>query len=418
MPSDQVSTTEPPLGDGSTRIEAADADQSARVLAAFATARRQAWRRYLAALLALAVVVAVGVWLVWRHSEIRAVSSRTTSIPATALPQAALAKSLAPTWSSSDHLPAGDPISADVLVTYSQHAVMGRDIRSGAVRWSYTRSNRSVCAVDVQDSVAVAVYSDRGLCDEVTGLKTDSGQRAFVRTLTLDAVPATLHLLSIPGYLAIVAPDGIELISPGDRNVPGVDFWLDDQNNGCATTSAVLGSAGVLIASHCASGDTLSLRTLGNKSGRDWTIPAAGRAPLAAAQEVVALAADGQSVEFLSPNKGALLGKADLVQHVSAPASPKSIDLAGTTDYLVPVTGGFLALRSTHLLHQGDSASPPAVIQSGLLLAGSGQLRTAAYSTGQITQVRTVPGLTPAAVVQTSQAYLVAATADGVSVYH
>ena len=414
MSSDNAAPTQAPaVGTGL----ATGTDPGARALAAFAAQRRRSWRRYLSSLLVVAVVLAGGIWFVLRHSEIGAVTSRTTTVPAVPLPAAQLAGRLTRTWSATDRMAAGDPISQDVLVTYSEHAVTGRDIRTGAARWSYTRSNRSICAVDVQDSVAVAVYSNRGLCDEVTGLRTDSGQRAFVRTLTLDAVPSTLRLASIPGYLAIIAPDGIELISPGDRSVPGVDFWLDEQGSGCSTISAALGSAGVLIASHCGTGDTLSLRTLGNKSGRDWTVPLAGRVPLAAAEQVVTLSGDGRAIQYLGASKGALLASSPLAQQVSGPAVARSVDLGGSADYLVEVAGGYLALRGTHLLHQGAGVATTTLGQAAVLVAGTDQVRTIAYATGQVTQVRPVRGVTPATTLAVAEGYLAAGAGDGVSVY-
>jgi hypothetical protein len=228
-------------------FESTECAAAERGLADFSARRRGQWRWYVAVLVACLVVLGGVLFRIGQNSEVRAVRSNTSQVAPLTLPPGPLADTLSRVWESSDRTASGEVFSKDIVVTYSEHTVSGRDARTGVPRWSYTRANRSVCTVDLQEAVAIAVYAEDGICDEVTGLKADSGERLFVRTLTLNAAPQTLQVVGIPGSVAIIAPDGIELITPNDPVLPGIDYWLDSQPTGCRTISVVLGTEGLSL---------------------------------------------------------------------------------------------------------------------------------------------------------------------------
>ena len=130
---------------------------------------------------------------------------------------------------TTDRTGIGEPVSQDVVVTYSEHAVAGRDATAGADRWSYTRTDRRICSVVSQDAAVVAIYAHDGLCDEVTGLDIGSGARHWVRTLLVQRHAGRHRGVRTLGQRAAGDPGAIELIEP----TGGLDWWYDEQPAGC-----------------------------------------------------------------------------------------------------------------------------------------------------------------------------------------
>ncbi|MDQ2788165.1 MAG: hypothetical protein M3Y73_00090 [Actinomycetota bacterium] len=74
------------------------------------------------------------------------------------------------------------PLAADgTAVTGAGGLVAGRDLRSGAVRWSYRR-DRPLCTVAAAFHQVVAVYQRSETCSEVTALGWADGRRGPQRT--------------------------------------------------------------------------------------------------------------------------------------------------------------------------------------------------------------------------------------------
>ncbi len=168
--------------------------------------RRRLLDRSLAA--ALAVVVAVVGILVYRSSDLRnanLVTGRVVAVPGT---PASLPATLSQKWSAATDPNLGVVASASgVVVTTEAHAITALDALTGAVRWAYSRSNRSLCAVgsgDVDtrpfdpvrgflspdssttDSGSVrgvtTVYDENGFCSQVMTFDPVTGGRSKVRT--------------------------------------------------------------------------------------------------------------------------------------------------------------------------------------------------------------------------------------------
>jgi hypothetical protein len=84
------------------------------------------------------------------------------------------------------------------VVTGTEGVVAGRDLRSGAIRWSYRR-DRPLCAAVAAFHQVVAVYRRGETCSEVTALDWASGRRGAQRT---GPVEAPTRLISAGNLLA------------------------------------------------------------------------------------------------------------------------------------------------------------------------------------------------------------------------
>ncbi|MCW2529442.1 MAG: hypothetical protein JWM76_4302 [Pseudonocardiales bacterium] len=346
---------------------------------------RRAWRNQLIVLAVLVLLLGLGIWTVWRHSEIRAVHMNTTTRSPSPLPVGLPPATLAAAWQTTDRTAIGTPVQEDVVVTYGERTVNGRDAATGNVRWSYTRSDRLICSVVAQDSTVIAIYAHGGLCDEVTGLNAGSGQRKWVRTLLSAGTEQTLKVSSRSGNVLLSTPASTELIEP----TGGLDWWYEDQTAGCTTRSAVLGDSGVLQANACAKGDTLSLRPLGSAKERAWTVPSNNRSPLSADSLTTVLAADGLSLDVLNVKSGANLAPIALASAAESAPQPQATTVSSINEpiELVWVAGGVLALRpgSGALVWQGSSDGSPIVDGAGVLTTGSGVVNLLDLQTGATT---------------------------------
>ena len=182
--------------------------------------------------------------------------------------------------------------------------VVGRDATTGKVRWSYDRSDRSICSVNGDGSTIVAIYRHDGNCDELSALDAESGKRIWTRTQFEDG-ESTAQPIS--QFLLQVTPQAVDLTQPGG----GAEYWFYNQTTGCKTISAVVGNTGVLWGSQdCAAGSTLTLRNGAGPSNKNprFTIPLNGRTPLSADAAITVLTADGRSIQVLTPKTGEVTG--------------------------------------------------------------------------------------------------------------
>ncbi|MGH8960962.1 MAG: PQQ-binding-like beta-propeller repeat protein [Jatrophihabitantaceae bacterium] len=223
-----------------TRSEAAIAAYQARL---------RPWRRVYA--IAIAVAIVAGVVLVkiaYSHGEISHARLKTAASAAPSVALTGPSSTLTQAWASSDHTAIGTPYWHGTVVTFSTHGVNGRDALTGAVRWSYTRSDRIVCQAAQVQGITVAVFELRGNCDELTALNSGTGARQWNRTLDEDshAVDGQPSYATAPYTFMVTTPDVIFAIDP----ISGYDRWLFAQQ-GCKINGSVLGSAGALISQTC-----------------------------------------------------------------------------------------------------------------------------------------------------------------------
>jgi hypothetical protein len=213
--------------------------------------RMRALRRIYAAALAVIAAAAITVFVVeYARGEISHASLRPIADPPPSVALTSPSGRLTKAWSSNDVTAVGMPYYNGTIVTHDQHTVRGRDALTGRQTWSYTRTDRTVCAAIQNDGVTIAVYRLGGNCDELTAVDTGTGQRKWTRTLDKDGAvfdgPATYS----------VQPDNVMLVSRtsiyalADENDGGLDWWTF-YHPGCTINSAILGVAGALISQTC-----------------------------------------------------------------------------------------------------------------------------------------------------------------------
>jgi hypothetical protein len=143
----------------------------------------------------MAVAVAVVGFLVYRASDLAGASLATGPSAVAPSPISAVPAALTQKWTQPTDAALGAVVSAaGVVVTTEPHTVTGRDAVTGVSRWSYTWSNRTLCAVgsgdigppDMSTNATVAgiatVYDENGFCSQVMTLDPVTGSRGKVRT--------------------------------------------------------------------------------------------------------------------------------------------------------------------------------------------------------------------------------------------
>jgi hypothetical protein len=140
------------------------------------------------------------------------------------------------------------------VVTGAGGMVTGRDLRSGAVRWSYRR-DRSLCTVAAAFHRVVAVYQRGETCSEVTTLDWTDGRRGPQRTGPVQAptrLVAAGDQVTVSGarYLEVWRSDLVRTLAYGRVPTPAQPATQPRPN--CLHGSMALGST------------TLGSTTLGN----------------------------------------------------------------------------------------------------------------------------------------------------------
>ena len=304
-------------------------------LAQYVTAMRRKGRWYLAVVGGIAVVAVVVVVVVMATSEIAHVRLHAAASAAPQVPLGQLSPAPKLAWETADATAIGEPFYQGTIITYSAHAAIGRNARTGAVMWSYTRTDRVVCTVSQQQGHTLAIFAKDGNCDELTTLDTGTGKRLGVRTLVDNGHPA---FTALPDTLLITTPEAVHAIDPDS----GYDRWLFQQPDGCRTAGAVIGAGGALIGQRCADGAHLLLRD--RYAGSDdkntqvkWRLSGVDAIPLSAETTAIALnPSTGQLVSY-DLTRGSVRSRTPLSPRPVA-AAPVS-QLATTTAELIQIGG-------------------------------------------------------------------------------
>lgn len=335
-------------------------------LARYEAEMRRKRKYYLAVLAVVTAVVVVVVSVAWSRGEITHVTVRTAATPAPSVPVQQPSSTLTQAWRNGDHTASGNPVWGGTVVTFDKHAVRGRDGATGAVLWSYERSNRTVCDAAQIFGVTVAIFEVKGNCDQVTTLDSATGKRKWTRTLAenghaINGRPA----IQITQYtILFTTPDVVYAVDP----VSGIDRWQFAQPR-CTVNSAVLGSAGALISQtcdkpdckgkkFCGAGAQLLLRDANaGRSDSDaenpdritWNLIGNATVPVSADQLISALDPATSRLQILDATKGKQLSTLPLapaqrnVERLDrlATARAELIHLDGWT-YSVQLTGAAL----------------------------------------------------------------------------
>jgi hypothetical protein len=342
---------------------------------------------YAAVIAVVVAVVAFAVTLAYSRGEISHVTLRTVAHPPAPIRPRATTQAPASRWSSTDTTALGVPLDSGTVITYDTHSVRGRNAETGAVTWSYTRSDRSVCAALQTQGVTVALYRDAGNCDELTALGSQTGQRQWTRTLDEDGVPfdGTARYRIMGDEVLFISRTAIYAISVAGSQYTGTQGGVDDwvfNHYGCTIDDVALGSAGALISqtchdepcaglTMCRNGPQLLLRPALSPGGVgaakkaanpdyiEWNIADAGLVPVTASGSVTALEPRTQRLVLLASATGRTTGTLAL-----QPGRDQLESTATASDAdLIRIGGTTYALRSgaTKFTWHARTGGPPTV---------------------------------------------------------
>jgi outer membrane protein assembly factor BamB len=274
-----------------------------QALRRFAERRRRWWLWYAVALVGVGVLVVAGLALAWFTGEAAHAHLHTAAQPAPALARSALPARLSVGWTSTDVTAIGEPLFSGTVITYSAHTVSGRDARTGAVTWSYTRTNATVCQVAQEQGKTLALFAPSGSCDELSAFDTGTGARVWQRTLDENMTPVTGDpaVIVLPDTFLVWTPQVIYAIAvssatckPEAGSDCGYDHFSYVAQDGCQIRHVTPGALGVLISQHCSTGDSLLLRDRYQSSDDThdrirWTVQDTAAVPVAADYFVAAV---------------------------------------------------------------------------------------------------------------------------------
>lgn len=408
MPEEDVSA---PTKVDERTSEPAGGSASDAALAAYARRMRPLRIAYAAAIAAVIAIALVLVKIAYDHGEISHAHLHTAQAPpslATAPSPAAAPKRA---WLNTDATAIGTPAIGGTVVTHDEHTVRGRDARTGAQTWSYTRTDRTVCTAVQAQSVTLAVYRLDGNCDELTAVDSQTGQRLWTRTLDKDGAefdgPASYAVNG--STVMFVSPTSVYTIATGgtsDQGNGGLDYWVF-HHAGCTINSAVLGNAGALISQTCRRqdcqghkfcGDGTQLLLRDQTAGTDdkstdnpdivkWNQLGSDLIPTSAGQTVTARDPDGATLHVFDPKTGketarlALSGDSgSTVRSGFASATDADLIWVGDRTYALankaksfawtaPTTGVPTVLGGAAILSGGQALAPTS---SGAVLLNGG----------------------------------------------
>jgi outer membrane protein assembly factor BamB len=325
-----------------------------------------------------AVVVVVLLALLWQHSDARATSSTTAPAPApvTGTPGSSLTRA----WSvTADQVPE-QVVQGRRVIVGSRHGITALDPATGHEVWHYKRSNARMCGLTATDGVAVAVFSEGGLCDQAVALRADTGVRAWNRNV--DFLPS-VRLLSTAGHVLAVARTGVVDLDPLGDNIR----WRYNAGHGCRLLDVRPGTTGTALLQSCPGAPT-QLRLLDGITGQQhWShdVAAAGTETRLAGADWVVTAVIGDQLRVLSATDGTQL------QAVPLPAgsSAQPAELAAGGSVVVWARGTvFLLDRTTGAVRwQGPALGLPGVqlggrTQPGVVVPEAGAFVVRAPDTG------------------------------------
>lgn len=242
------------------------------------TLPRRAHRR-IDALIAvvIAIVVAVTAAGLYLSSDVRATTLDTAApdaAPTTPVAATEVPAELHVAWQLATEARYGALATPyGTVVTADEHSVSGFDASDGAPLWSYSRSNRSLCAVGSGDTTADAldswtgvhgvmtVFAKNGYCSQVTLLDPSTGDRLYQRTGP-NGDPGRLFFGSpyvgwmSSDYLELWRHDLVATIRYGDQPNP---VNSTGPHTGCTFTDAAVTADQLATVEHCGTATNLVL---------------------------------------------------------------------------------------------------------------------------------------------------------------
>lgn len=372
--------------------------------------RRTRWDVIAAAALAVAVLA---VWAaLWWTSDARHTTLTTAPDPApgntaatTRAGAAHVPVALTEAWRASSPATPVPLVQASTVVTGVAGMVSGRDLRSGALRWSYRR-NRSLCTVASAFHQVVAVYQRGDTCSEVTTLDWARGRRGPQRT---GPVQTPIHLVAAGDqvaasgahYLEVWRSDLVRTLSYG--RVPTPAQPATQPRPDCLHGSMALGDGKLAVVEQCP-GERIRL-TVQRSDPKDPEQPEVIFSTLLPGQQARVVAVSGDRVAVALPDPARLIvldeqGK-EVAEH---PLNIPEADLGGNpaggvVEVTKTMTGVYWFTGSaTVALDSGDlrprwirlgSLGTGSEVAGALLLPVRGALAVLDTTTGR--QVRALP---------------------------
>lgn len=282
----------------------------------------------------LALLLVVGAVVLLTASPIANTTDRVAATPIVAPPPTTGAPAaFVDAWRAPSTATPAPVVAGPAAITADGGAVVGRDARTGAESWSYTR-DRPLCTVgsgfpelDGGLGRVIALFQGpTGWCSELTALRPDTGERASARTereradaRNPDARPGTRLLqdrthIATTGrdYLEVVRSDLVETVEYGA--VPTPTQPNRQPRVGCTYGSTVLAARRIGVIERCADdpADRLTVVAADGKEGADKpevkfsvVLPAKGAT-------IVALSADRAAVALPNPARLLILDKAGM----------------------------------------------------------------------------------------------------------
>ncbi|MDT4943002.1 MAG: hypothetical protein QOJ34_3091 [Pseudonocardiales bacterium] len=341
--------------------------------------------RIIYAAIVAVIVAGLGTWVgvAWSRGEISHASLHTFAPPPPSIGVAAPTPTQQVAWRTPDRIALGEPQYGGTVITYSVHTVGGRDARTGARTWYYTRSDRTVCTAAQLSGTVIAVYANKGNCDELSAFDSDTGRRRWTRTLDMDGMP----LNGRPSYqvtastMLITSNSVIYAIDP----VSGYNRWTY-YRYGCSIEHVVLGGAGALISQNCSAqqdchGDTkfckvgaqLTLRN--GVDGRDddkanpdqiiWSLVGNTDIPVSADDQLIsAVDEQGTTLHTFDTDKGTETGSVTLTPATDELGPVSAVSTSGAEIVWLGGQTYAIADSSREPLWRSDSAAPPTVIST------------------------------------------------------
>ncbi|HKC28999.1 MAG TPA: PQQ-binding-like beta-propeller repeat protein [Jatrophihabitans sp.] len=363
---------------------------------------------YYAALAVIVAAVGTLVGVVLANGEAAHASLHTFAPPPAALPLESAAQTQQEVWHSSDHLAAGTPLWGGTLVTYSAHTIGGLDARTGKRTWSYTRTDRTICAGAQLTGTAVAIFDNNGNCDEVDAFDADTGLRRWTRTLDMDGQPVngSVTLQVTDSAILVASRTTIYAIDP----VSGFNKWVYSRY-GCTVDHVVLGSAGALISQNCSVnvrckdvkfcgvGPQLLLRD-GNAGRNDkdkpnadeikWNLIGNAEVPVSADQVISSVTANGQRLRLRASDHGTRIRSVTLTPVTSSlgPITAYATDQAE----IIWLAGQTYAIRPDAAKPQWRTDTPGPPVVSAPTVGGALTLATARITVPTNTGIGIVDG--------------------------
>ncbi|MHA3705211.1 hypothetical protein ACXR2U_23815 [Jatrophihabitans sp. YIM 134969] len=320
---------------------------------------RRARIRYAAVVVVALAAIGLTMGLVIGTGE-SAHATLVTGTAAPAVPGGTVRPAPTTVWDTDDRAASTDPLWVGTVVTWSEHTLSGRDAASGAVRWSYSRTDLSICDAVQQSGRAFVLFGRDGDCDELSTFDTQTGRRGWFRTLPDDGEGR----LQFGGTGLVVSyPDSFHAM----QATTGIDRFpmVPTSGSDCRFTSVVAGASGILASERCTDGEHLALWSndgADSQPQRLWRVGVTSGVAAVAESAAAAFAYDPVSgtLSRYTTEKGVERGAVALSPTTTGPAgdtvtlgSDLLLDL-GDRLYRVDAAGG--------LIWSAAAAGPPTLV--------------------------------------------------------